>query len=119
MMTYALAFLNLYHISFFLGSLRFISNSKWNDQHQEETSMRRRRSWNWIGDNVRLNSEEERVFNEEHKGDGDEDGSSGSSDDEELIRNKYEKEDVVGVLIRIYHAILHKCLKQEQESSMV
>ena len=34
-----------------------------------------------------------------------------------LQRNKYEKEDVVGILIRIYHAILHKCLKQEQSSS--
>lgn len=79
----------------------------------------RRRSWNWIGDNVRLDSEEERVFNEEHDkgGDDDEDGS-GSDDEEELLqRNKYEKEDVVGKLIRIYHAILHKCLKQEQESS--
>ena len=66
---------------------RFISNSKWNDEQQEDEAniKTRRRSWNWIGDNVRLNSEEERVFNEEHGKEGGDDGEEESSEDEEEL----------------------------------
>ena len=81
--------------------IRFCSNVKWYEKQDGVDSAKKE----FVDDNVQLKSNE----------DGAVDGDDDDEEEENEIANPYGREDTVGVLIRIYHAILDKCSKQQQQ----
>ena len=104
--------------------VRFCSNPCWHDNNEVESDddgalltpgSRRSQPWDFVGDNVLLDDDEEEELSRE--GNNKQDSCKNEDEGGMMITPTYGREDTVGILIRIYHAILNKCLKQSSSSS--
>ena len=102
--------------------IRFCNNPQWKDVDVSRSTTSRRNSkstraldsashlkWSFVADHVKLSLEEEEAILGEDNLDDEEETDEGGGEEDQTTTSSLVREDMIGILIRIFQAILEKC----------